>query len=147
MRPRAWIYERLTTGPELVAYYNSLPEAQGGTTDLTTRVFQGEAATSRIITKPFIFYTMGFQTDLGFSETVRPSRHYMQIYVHDRPSNYRHINDILDIISDNSFWEPWPENVYNMSWMENSRDLDDVTMGTIVRYARFTFLRGNSNAS
>lgn len=140
MTVREWIAYNLTHNPELIILFENLG------LDLKDQVSQGETMTSRIRSTPYLFYTLGFQTDLNLSETVRPSRHYFQIYVHDRPAYYGNINGILSAISNLSLWTPHKE-VFGFEWMENSRDLDDDTLGTIMRYARFTFRKGTSNAS
>lgn len=139
---REWIYDRFTTDPDLTAYLLA------NDCDPELFVTQGESwRNTRTPSGLFMFYTFGFHTDLGLSETIRPSRQYFQVHVHDKPSDYTRINRVLSIINSPSFWVNPPREVIHLEWMETSRDLDDDTLGTITRYSRFNYIRGDSNVS
>lgn len=122
---RTWLYQLLSTNAGLTAIFG-------------TQFFQGENMTSRLYAKPFLVYTIGNATDEEFSEDKRPYRQFFQIYIHDEPSDYVRIDDaarqvraVLKNASSRQY------GVINVRHLETSRDLDDQTMGTIVRYIRF----------
>lgn len=123
---RRWLLERLVTDPSIAAM-------------VSDRIFQGESATTNLIEKPFIFYTIGNATDEQLSEEGdRPYRQFFQIYIHDAPADYTKIDSVVKLVKDRLQNARSTEyNVMTVNHLETSRDLDDDTMGTIFRYCRF----------
>jgi len=127
---RVWLYSRLTGSSALAAYVNG-------------RIIQGESAEQANILEPFIVYTIGNATDEELSEEPEgPQRQFFQIYIHDRGGDYSRIDNIVAIIktllrnqSDKA------SGIINVIYLETSRDLDDSTMGTILRYIRFVAIK------
>lgn len=130
---RAWLHQRLSTSSSLVTY-------------LSTRFYQGESLTTTPSVKPFLVYTMGNSTDeLLSDEPGGPERQFFQIYVHDEGGDYSRIDDII--------WEvrqllegasSKDDGILTIIHLETSRDLDDSTMNTILRYIRFQAVRSRS---
>jgi len=106
-------------------------------------VHQGESMLTSQITKPFIVYTIGNSTSENLAEEdYRPERQFFQVYVHDKPADYSRIDDIVKAIKDTLVGQRSLEHsVMIIRHLETSRDLDDSTMKTIMRYIRFQAIK------
>lgn len=103
------------------------------------RVFQQGSMLTGQNFKPFLIYTVGNNTDEGMSDpdTYQPSRQFFQVYIHDDVGDYAQIDDLVNIIRDAFLTASLPLNVSGIQYLETSRDLDDPTLQTIMRYMRF----------
>ena len=118
--------------------YSTLNDATAVTTEVDDRIFQGESLESSVLVRPFLVYTIGNATDEEFSEDTRPYRQFFQIYVHDTPTDYTNIDRLVGIIK--ALLKNASSKDAGVIWvhhLETSRDLDDASMGTIMRYLRF----------
>ncbi|MCA1800473.1 MAG: hypothetical protein LC687_04980 [Actinobacteria bacterium] len=136
---RAWLYNLITTDPGLLAYFEDL--LKPGEL-FSNRIYQGETLSDRLTPKPYMFYTLGQDSDEFLSETVTPHRQFFTIYVHDLPSDYSRIDDIIDLLKLALVNKSSKEaRVMTIRHLETSADFDDNTLGTILRYVRFQAIR------
>lgn len=133
MSVRQWLYETIKDYPALFAFHNG-------------RVLQGESLTTAQVQKPYLVYRLGNDTDenLGGEGATDPQPHrtFFQVYVHDTPGDYDQIDAIITELK-NAFRAAGgsPANgILAVRYLEVSRDLDDQTLGTILRYVRFQFV-------
>lgn len=137
---RLWLYAQLKSDPGTGGLEEILgPSLKPGET-LEDRVSQGETLSDRLTTVPYIFYTIGNATDERLSETSIVYTQFFQIYVHDVPSDYQRIDQIIKRIIKKLHGAKGNTpgyDILNVKYLETSRDLDDVTLGTIMRYIRF----------
>lgn len=127
---REWLYQTLSTDVDLQAF-------------LADRMFQGESMRTSQVEEPFLVYTIGNATDEQLSEEPNsPERQFFQIYIHDRGGDYTRIDDIVKLVkaklrgrSDQT------AGIITIIYLETSRDLDDSTLGTILRYIRFVAIK------
>jgi hypothetical protein len=125
---RTWLHQILLNTPAL-------------TDIIGDRVAQSEARTSSVGTKPYLFHTLGVKSNQRFSESQLIHRQFFQIYVHDEPGDYSRIDQICDILVttlDQAVDEAY--GIIRVEHLETSTDLDDMTLGTILRYIRFAAL-------
>ncbi|MGX9924107.1 hypothetical protein ACWIG4_30135 [Streptomyces sp. NPDC002248] len=103
------------------------------------RVLQSGALISGQSVKPYIVYTVGNSTDEGFSDpdSVQPHRQFFQVYIHDETGDYDRIDDIVRAVKNDFIHAVVRDNICGVSFLETSRDLDDPTLQTIMRYVRF----------
>lgn len=103
------------------------------------RVYQQGSLAEAPRFKPFLIYTMGNITDEGMSDpdAFQPSRQFFQVYIHDEVGDYSKIDDLVKIIRDVFLTAGLPDDVSGLQYLETSRDLDDPTLQTIMRYMRF----------
>lgn len=122
---------------------NTLKNDTQLTTMLTGGVHQGESMTSANVVKPFLVYTIGNATDEQLSEEPEgPERQFFQIYIHDEGADYQQIDDIIARVKTLLRNARDPESgIITVIYLETSRDLDDGTMGTILRYIRFVAIK------
>ena len=123
---RAWLHQRLE---QLAA------EIVEGA---PSNVFQNESMLTAVQDKPFWVYSIGNSTSELLSEDMDPGRQFFQIYVHDEGADYSRIDDHVAIIKDGLRNQQSREaGIINIIYLETSRDLDDQSMGTLMRYIRF----------
>lgn len=127
---REWLYNILDTNTDYMAL---MP---GG-------LWQGESLVVTPSQKPFTVYTIGNSTDEQLSDDPQgPERQFFQIYIHDEGGDYTRIDDAVwllrQILEGASSADYGILQVYHL---ETSRDLDDSTMNTILRYVRFQAVR------
>ena len=133
MSIRQWLYDTLLNDPNLSAVVGD-------------RIFQGESMTSAQITKPYLVYRLGNDTDENFGGEGRtdpqPHRTFFQVYIHDEPGDYDVIDNAVRLIK-NAFRAVGgsPEDgIMAVRYLETSRDMDDADLATILRYCRFQFI-------
>ena len=137
---RVWLYGQLKADPGLGNLEDIIAPFLSPGEILENRVTQGESLSDRLGGKPFIFYTIGNATDERLSETSIAYTQFFQIYVHDVPADYQTIDKIVKRIIKKlhgSSGQATGYDILNVRYLETSRDLDDVTLGTIMRYIRF----------
>lgn len=127
---RTWLKQKLSTDPELIDWL------KGG-------FHQGESMDSANVEKPFLVYTIGNATDEQLSEEPEgPERQFFQIYIHDEGADYELIDQIVARVKTllrNAGDKD--SGILTTIYLETSRDLDDETMGTILRYIRFVSIK------
>jgi hypothetical protein len=104
-------------------------------------VTQGETLQDRLTTHPYIFYTIGNRTNDRLSELSVVYTQFFQIYVHDKPGDYTWIDEACRLIIRDLHGAGGQQDAYDImdvQFLELSRDLDDTTLGTILRYIRFS---------
>lgn len=129
---RQFIYEQLTGDPAIAAIVGD-------------RVFQGESMDHAELTRPFLVYRMGNETNELFSEdTQTPHREFFQVYIHDNPTDYMRIDDLAKLVKAVLVSGPYPAyKILRVNYLETSRDLNDDVMRTILRYVRFQAVRSD----
>jgi len=133
---RQWLYETLVQSSSLAAVLgvelSKLPE----------RVVQGESLDTRLITKPYLVYTLGNNTDERLSDEDTASRQFFTIFVHDEPWDYLRVDSIMTVIKTLLIQRQVKlYGILSVIHLEDSRDLDDSTLGTILRYMRFQAIK------
>ena len=103
------------------------------------RVFQQASVLTAQHYKPFLIYTIGNNTDEGMADpdTYTPSRQFFQVYIHDAVGDYAQIDDLIKLVKTAFLTAALPDDVSGVQYLETSRDLDDPTLQTIMRYVRF----------
>lgn len=136
MSIRTALYRKIINLPELRAFYDGLTSPEP--IDLRDHIFQGESATTSLMPRPFIFYTIGVRSSENLSEERDAARQFFQIYVHDDPADYVRIDTIISILRRGLKNQGDPASGWMTTrYLESSTDLDDQTLGTIMRYIRF----------
>ena len=133
MTARTWLYQQLTTFPDLV--------------ELTSdRVFAKKSMTSSIEEHPYIVYKLGNNTGEELAETQDASRQFVQIFVHDysdgEVGDYTKIDSVITqikraLINGSS----GPDGVITCRYLETSQDLNDETLNTVMKYIRFQIIQ------
>lgn len=129
---RTWLQNTLTTHPGLSALVGD-------------RVFQGGSLSSSLTPKPYVVVILGNDTSEGLGEDVDLHRQFFTLYVHDEPGDYSRIDDIVTQLKHalvNAFNKE--AGVITVRYLETSRDLDDETLNTILRYIRFQAIRSTA---
>jgi len=127
---RTWLYQTLINAPTLQAVLEA--------TDLSERVFQGESLDTNQIIKPFLVYTIGNSTSEHLSDYHTANRQFFTIFVHDQPADYTKIDDVVKVVKTLLVGAgDKASHMMIIRHLETSRDLDDQTMNTILRYIRF----------
>lgn len=138
---RLWLYGQLSTDPGAGGLEELIQPTLASGETLADRVSQGETLSDRLTTLPYLFYTMGNATDERLSETSIVYTQFFQIYVHDKPSDYQLIDKLIKRLIkklQGANGQTPGYDIMNVKYLETSRDLDDVTLGTIMRYIRFS---------
>lgn len=127
---RTWLFQTLSNDLDLQEIFGD-------------RMFQGESMPSSVVTKPFLTYTIGNATDVLLSEDDdTPERQFFQIYVHDEGGDYTRIDDAVALLKRKLRHRQSAEaGIIDIIYLETSRDLDDMTMNTILRYIRFQAIK------
>lgn len=86
---------------------------------------------------PIVVYRIGNETNENLGSGSTAYRKFFQVYVHDVPADYSRIDALIPMIRDALIAAAPAGHVLEIMWRENSRDLDDEFMGSIVRYIRF----------
>ncbi len=125
--------------------YETLKNWTALQTLVADRVYQGESLTASQVTKPFLVYHMGNDTDLQFAERdALPHQQFVTIYAHDVPADYSQVDTMIaEMKKAFRASREGVEGIITIRYLETSRDLDDQVMGTIMRYARFLFIMGS----
>lgn len=123
---RAWLHQQLTDIAATIT--------EGG----PSNIYQNESMLTAVEVKPFWVYSIGNMTSELLSEDMDPGRQFFQIYVHDEGADYSRIDDHVEIIKAGLRNKNDKDaRIINVIFLETSRDLDDQSMGTLMRYIRF----------
>ena len=127
---RTWLHQTLKNDLPLIELFGD-------------RFFQGESMRSSVVVKPFLVYTIGNATDVLLSEEPdTPERQFFQIYIHDEGADYTRIDEGVKRVKKLLRHQQNAEaGIIDIIYLETSRDLDDVTMNTILRYIRFQAIK------
>lgn len=129
---RTWLYSTLTTDPALATLLGV--DLAG----LVDRVFQGESLDTRLIPRPYLVYTLGNKTDETLSEEDTAARQFFTLFIHDEPFDFTRVDFIVNRVKALlSMSQVKSSGIITVRHLETSRDLDDSTLGTILRYVRF----------
>lgn len=127
------MYDLLNHSPELKALMLDVPP-------MADRIVPRESQNTVNLSKPFIIYGLGNNTneDLSEDEDHEAHRQFFQIWIHDEPGSYIRIDDAIRIIKAlfNGRSHP-PSHVLTVRWLENSAEFSNQTYNTIFRYMRF----------
>ena len=126
MSIRTWLYSKLSTL----------------TTVPAERVFAKKSMRSSVEDHPYIVWKLGNNTSNQFSETEHISNQFIQIFVHDytdsEVSDYSRIDTVIEELKSTLQNAYGPEDgVIQTTYLETSQDLNDETLGTIMKYVRF----------
>src|SRR5690606_8670914 len=130
-----WVYGRLTS-------FQPLVNLIGGS---DPRVFAKKSMTSAIEAHPYIVYKLGYNADENLSEDTDISRQFIQIWVHDYSDNetadYDRIDAVLTQVKAAFRLQDSSEHgIISARWIETSQDLNDETLDTVFKYARFQLI-------
>lgn len=136
MTVRTWVFGRLTTFEPL--------------TDLigvdNPRVFAKKSMTSNKEDHPYIVYKLGFAANEDIAENMPEgkivSRQFLQVWVHDFSDSvtgdYMRIDSVLkQVKAALHMGSSVADGVIACKYIETSQDLNDETLNTVVKYARF----------
>lgn len=131
MTLRTYLYRRLTeVDTDLFAL-------------IAGRAYPKKNMRSSVEPHPYLVFKLGNDTAEGLSETVDPHRQYFTIYIHDdNPKDiggdYMRIDAICRVLKAMLKNASSPvDDVMQILYLETSQDLDDQTLGTVMRYMRF----------
>jgi len=126
MTVRTWIYGQLITLDELVG----------------DRVFAKKTMTSSIEQHPYIVYSLGYNANEDLAEDTDVTRQFIQVFVHDfndgDNADYMRIDQVIHAIKQVFHLKNSAEDgVIAIQYVETSQDLNDETLNTVFKYARF----------
>lgn len=87
-------------------------------------------------TRPFVIYNLGITTPSGPS-ALRAHNRYVQVWVHDDPGDYHRIDQMLARIKEVFEAAPQEAEFYELRLVNDSPDLNDTGLDTIVKFAVF----------
>lgn len=115
----------------------------GGPAD--PRIYAKKSMTSSVEEHPFIVYKLGNDTSEDFSEDRDITRQFFQVWVHDYSdgdtADYDRIDTIITAVKQVFKNASGTEGVWTTRFLETSQDLNDETLNTVFRYARFQLIR------
>ena len=89
-------------------------------------------------------YTLGNKTDELLSEEDTVARQFFTLFIHDEPFDFTRIDTIVSRVKALlSQQQVKDSKIIIVRHLETSRDLDDSTLGTILRYVRFQAIMEN----
>lgn len=125
---RAWLHATLVNAPTVT----SLLEAGAA------GVLQVRSVTETPRQKPFVAHRVGSPTPLVKDDNLTLAMETpVQVWVHDRPGDYLLIDSILAEIRGVLEVAPAAGSFIQAGWIEDSEDLADPEMGTILRWSRY----------
>lgn len=133
--PRIWLYDKLTSTPGLANLVGGL---------VNPRVFAKKTMSSAIEEHPYIVYKLGYSATEDLSEESTEARQFVQIFVHDTANaggDYMKIDQIIDELRKALRLQGSPyHGVITCRYLETSQDLNDETLDTVFKYARFQLI-------
>ena len=121
---RTWFYTQLST-PALVAM------VPGGIHQTTELVRAPDV-------KPFLTYrTIANVPQLRGDDQDHAIQENYLVFVHDEEGDYLQIDAVLEALRQLFKSVNGDPEVISVTWLENSEDLRDADMGTIMRYGRY----------
>ena len=134
---RTWLFNRISTHTPLKTIIDT---ARSSNITLADQVSQGEVLSDRLFPKPYIFYNIGNRTNQNMAEDTLVYNQFFQIYIHDQPGDYTLIDalvkELINLLNE-AVGEEGTYQIVRVRFLEVSGDLDDDTLGTILRYVRF----------
>ena len=133
--PRHWVYGQLTTYPSLIALIG----------EEDPRVFAKKSMTSAIELHPYLVYKLGYEANEELSEELDISRQFIQVWVHDfsdgETADYEKIDAVItQVKAALRRGSSAQDGVIYAKWIETSQDLNDETLNTVFKYARFQLI-------
>lgn len=137
MSARVFIYSTLCTTPEIANFVGGLENP---------RVFAKKSMTSSVEDHPFIVYKLGNSTSLDIAaedeDINEVENQFLQIWVHDfadeKTADYMRIDSVLLAIKRTFRNAANPaDGVFGLQYIETSQDLNDETLNTVFKYARY----------
>jgi hypothetical protein len=109
------------------------------------RIFAKKTMTSSREEHPYIVYKLGHNTSENLAEDQLVTRQFLQIFVHDfadyETGTYDRVDEVLSILKDLFFQQSSSaDGVIAIQYLETSQDLDDQTLSTMLKYARFVLI-------
>lgn len=136
MTVRTWLFGRLTS-------FEPLTDLIGGD---KPRVFAKKSMTSNREDHPFIVYKLGFSANEMLAEELPEgkvvARQFAQVWVHDysdtKTGDYNLIDQVLrQVRAALHQGSSAADGVILSQYIETSQDLNDETLNTVMKYARF----------
>lgn len=129
MSNREWVHSTMAGSAPLAA-------------QVGTRIYQSTALQEVPATKPYIMYRyLADVPELRGDDSTPVNRQAFMVMVHDLPGSYVRIDEILQILRglfrDTS--DPSAD-IIRCNWVDDSEDLRDDVMGTILRWSRYRYL-------
>jgi hypothetical protein len=105
------------------------------------RIIQASAMKEATVTKPYIVYHLGNNTNELLADDHPASRQFFQVYIHDEPGDYQQIDAIVLAVKASLVGlGSKPDGLITTRYLETSQDFNDETLRTIFRYIRFQFI-------
>jgi len=132
MTARTWVYGMMMNHAPLQAIVGN-------------RIFAKKTMTSSREEHPYIVYKLGHNTSENLAEDQLVTRQFLQIFVHDfadyETGTYDRVDEVLGILKDLFFQQSSSaDGVIAIQYLETSQDLDDQTLSTMLKYARFVLI-------
>lgn len=132
MTARSWVYDMMLNHAPLQALVGD-------------RIFAKKTMTSSREEHPYIVYKLGYNANENLAEDQLVTRQFLQIFVHDfadyESGTYDRVDEVLTILKDLFFQQDSPaDGVISIQYIETSQDLDDQTLSTMLKYARFVII-------
>lgn len=132
MTARSWVYNMMLNHAPLQALVGD-------------RIFAKKTMTSSREEHPYIVYKLGYNANENLAEDQLVTRQFLQIFVHDfadyESGTYDRVDEVLTILKDLFFQQNSPaDGVIAIQYIETSQDLDDQTLSTMLKYARFVII-------
>lgn len=114
--------------------YNALVAIPG-----INQVYQGESMLKapKPIEFPVAVYRIGNETNANVGSGITAHNKFFQVYLHDVPADYTRIDTLIPLVRDAMTGLSNKGHILEVIWRENSRDLDDEFIGSVMRYLRF----------
>lgn len=134
MTARTWLYHQLTSPSNTELY--SLIEG---------RAFAKKTMSSSVEAHPYLIFKLGNDTNEELSETEDIHRQFIQIYVHDytdvQTADYMKIDEVIRALKNLlSNAQSEEDGIISVIYLETSQDLNDLTLGTVMKYVRFVMI-------
>lgn len=132
MTARTWLFQTLLLSPFLGPLVGN-------------RIFPKKDMTSSVEEYPYMVYKLGYKANEDLAEDQNVNRQYVQIFVHDfsdmDTGDYVKIDEVIKALKDTLHLNTGPsDGVILCRFLETSQDLDDLTLGTVMKYARFQII-------
>jgi len=107
-------------------------------------IYAKKTMTSAVEDHVYLVYKLGNDTAEELSEDTSITRQFFQVFVHDyfdgETADYDKIDDVITMIK-RVFKNANGSGIWTTRFLEASQDLDDDTLNTVFRYARFQLIR------
>lgn len=131
---RVWLFNLLRTSPEIQTLMGYTQE------EMNDQVVPRESQRTINLTKPFLVYGLGNNTNENLSEDPDHIAHrqFFQVWVHDDAGSFLMIDRVVEevkslLVGASSL----ADQVTTVRWLETSQEFSNETYNTIFRYVRF----------